>query len=96
MRFSLYVAALIVADAILRANAYYHETEMFWLHVAGTLFLVMDLGDWSRSTWDWIASKNWRLCNGRRSARSATRNWRANRRYELTYRGANGAQRSGS
>ncbi len=96
MRTAIYLAALILADAVLRANTYYHETEMRWLYVAGVLFLVMDLSDWSRSTWDWIASKQWRKNDCLKQIRKQYYPGRSGpKRYELTYRGPDAHQRGG-
>ncbi len=96
MRFALYASALIVADAILRANWNYTETEMYWLAVVGGLFLIMDLSDFARGTWDWVASKNWRICSDDRALKQVRQKYFQQPRYDNSYRGPIYGKRSGS
>ncbi len=95
MRTAIYLGALILADAVLRANVYYHETEMRWLYAAGVLFLLMDLGDWSRTTWDWLHDKDWKIWRKRNYGKYRITN-PVKYRYGVVYRGSNDSQRSGS
>jgi hypothetical protein len=95
MRFALYVSALIVSDAILRSNYFYHEIEMFWLAMAGGLFLIMDLCDWTRTTWAWLHDKDWKIWRKRDYGKFKISN-PVKYRYGPTYRGANVPKRGGS
>jgi hypothetical protein len=95
MRFALYVSALIVADAILRANYFYEATEMFWLAMVGTLFLCMDLCDWTRSTWAWLHDKDWKIWRRRNYGKYNIKN-PVQYRYDLRYRGTDDSKRGGS